>query len=410
MRYILLLLSVLSFKGFAQPGYRTATKDPATTHAYDGSFDFTQLDRTIDKASLIGEQLYFSIPNDGTTPKPFTTMTVEEPTFLYSILATEQKTVLDDPFYGKGWSIHGASVRDKHNRFDYRSYLSYFYKSAVTIFSPDSRNLWVATPYSVLQDRSFTIKDCRNTSFEDGEHIVFTLQDAVGEAFKWSIYEANVTDFPMVHIKRHLTQQRHDFVGKKFYVRGDGSIPNHSFNILDNKEYDNVAGKEYTCINVNFINSTHSETADLFLIFEDDSGYEIAICPPGHELGIKWGSTAYYLSEPEYALFKEQQQTKVASASSVAVTNKTSVKTVKQSNQSRIKGLEKQYGGETAKLIVAGRVELGMTKQICLESWGKPLSFVESQRKGRKTETLRYGVHRWLRFTNGKLTSFSDLR
>ncbi|HYK56904.1 MAG TPA: hypothetical protein VEV15_10585, partial [Flavisolibacter sp.] len=261
MRYILVLLSLMSLQGFAQVEYRTASKDVPTTRPYDGSFDFAQLDCTTDMSTLIGEQLYFIIPNEGTTPKPFTTMTVEEPTFLYSILATEQKTVLEDPFYGKGWSMHGAGIRDKRNISDYRSYVSNYYKPAVTIFSPDSRNLWVATPYSALQGKYFSVKDCNSARSGSNCNITFTLQDADGKVFRWNLNEAKLSDFSMVHIKRHLTQQRHAFVGKKFYVRSDTSMPDRSFNILDNKEYENIAGKEYTCTNVNFVNSRLSATA-----------------------------------------------------------------------------------------------------------------------------------------------------
>lgn len=70
----------------------------------------------------------------------------------------------------------------------------------------------------------------------------------------------------------------------------------------------------------------------------------------------------------------------------------------------REKAMIRKYGTRIGKLIAKNRVAIGFTKEMCIDSWGKP--------KYRHTTTTRYGVsEQWvysggfLYFENGKLTA-----
>lgn len=71
--------------------------------------------------------------------------------------------------------------------------------------------------------------------------------------------------------------------------------------------------------------------------------------------------------------------------------------------------LVKKYGTQYANLIIAKQVKVGMTKQMALESWGKPYD-------GINKTTGSFGIHEqwcygsgvYLYFENGKLTAIQD--
>lgn len=80
----------------------------------------------------------------------------------------------------------------------------------------------------------------------------------------------------------------------------------------------------------------------------------------------------------------------------------------KQEMAKRKAALTKKYGASNAALIVQGRVRIGMTKKMCIESWGEPKSV--------NTTTGSYGTHEqwvyssgdYLYFENGILTTIQD--
>lgn len=73
----------------------------------------------------------------------------------------------------------------------------------------------------------------------------------------------------------------------------------------------------------------------------------------------------------------------------------------------RRKLLSKKYGTGNAELILKGKVKIGMTKEMCEESWGKPIKI---------NETIgSFGIHeqwvypnQYLYFENGYLTVIQD--
>lgn len=72
-------------------------------------------------------------------------------------------------------------------------------------------------------------------------------------------------------------------------------------------------------------------------------------------------------------------------------------------NNNRIVKLTQKYGKVNAVLIAKGKVEIGMSKEMCKESWGIPLKNDVEKTKANTKETFIYGWSKRLYFENGKL-------
>lgn len=72
-------------------------------------------------------------------------------------------------------------------------------------------------------------------------------------------------------------------------------------------------------------------------------------------------------------------------------------------NNNRIDKLTQKYGKARAELISKGKVEIGMNKEMCTQSWGIPLKTDVEKTKAITKETFIYGWSKKLYFENGKL-------
>lgn len=62
------------------------------------------------------------------------------------------------------------------------------------------------------------------------------------------------------------------------------------------------------------------------------------------------------------------------------------------------------YGAEYASLIVAKRVQIGMTKDMCKAAWGKPYHVYLTTTANGVQEQWQYSMTAYLYFENGMLT------
>ena len=74
----------------------------------------------------------------------------------------------------------------------------------------------------------------------------------------------------------------------------------------------------------------------------------------------------------------------------------------------RLNKFVKKYGKEYGKIIANHKVRIGMTKEMCEDSWGKPESINRTTSSYRTSEQWVYGDGNYLYFDNGKLTSIQN--
>lgn len=79
-----------------------------------------------------------------------------------------------------------------------------------------------------------------------------------------------------------------------------------------------------------------------------------------------------------------------------------------QEQKERETRIRKQYGAATAKLIIEGRVRIGMTAQMCRDAWGEPSDINRTTGSWGVHEQWVYGLGSYLYFENGILTSIQN--
>lgn len=70
--------------------------------------------------------------------------------------------------------------------------------------------------------------------------------------------------------------------------------------------------------------------------------------------------------------------------------------------------LKKKYGSEIAKVIVEGKVKIGMSKEMCKDAWGEPKDINKTTTKYSVSEQWVYDIGSYLYFENGKLTTIQN--
>src|SRR5690554_1070773 len=79
------------------------------------------------------------------------------------------------------------------------------------------------------------------------------------------------------------------------------------------------------------------------------------------------------------------------------------IRRIKQAKEERRKKLEDKYGKEIADLIINQKVDLNMTKEMCVASWGKPYNTSLLMDENMQIETFYYTGGYILQFENNKL-------
>lgn len=74
----------------------------------------------------------------------------------------------------------------------------------------------------------------------------------------------------------------------------------------------------------------------------------------------------------------------------------------------RLDGLIQKFGYSNWKLIMQGKVKIGMTKQMCRQSWGEPDDINKTITKNYVREQWVYGNSSYLYFLNGILESIQN--
>lgn len=77
-------------------------------------------------------------------------------------------------------------------------------------------------------------------------------------------------------------------------------------------------------------------------------------------------------------------------------------------NEERKISLREKYGNETAEHILNRKVKIGWTKEMCIESWGKPYDINRTTRVNGTSEQWVYSMKKYLYFDNNTLTTIQD--
>ena len=87
-------------------------------------------------------------------------------------------------------------------------------------------------------------------------------------------------------------------------------------------------------------------------------------------------------------------------------------KRIKNEEQKKLQikstALKTKYGERIADLIITRKVEIGMTKEMCLAAWGEPIDKSKTIRQDTEVETWTYSFKSRLIFKNGLLLEINQ--
>ena len=284
---------------------------------------------------------------------------------------------------------------------NYRKYIGqkiYTTKSYSTIYSTNGKK------YEDYKNKYFTVKDViikkGEYTEDDGTKTPYTkasfelINDENGETYYYPL-EQGGDNFILVsyflNLKKTYESKKYVIVS---YWREDG-FKNEATNewVVVNKK---LYGGEWNC-EVSVIEKDGIDK--IFYIMKSNAGEIISSETIDgsysgkfrivKKLGNYIYAGIYFMSVEDY---NAEIVTKNKAKNDVAV-----------KNNKRINSLTQKYGKEKGELISNGKVAIGMTKEMCKESWGIPLrTDVEKTSKITK-ETFIYGWSKRLHFENGKL-------
>ncbi|MFA6978766.1 MAG: hypothetical protein WC209_05530 [Ignavibacteriaceae bacterium] len=119
------------------------------------------------------------------------------------------------------------------------------------------------------------------------------------------------------------------------------------------------------------------------------------------EAGTKWKCVDITIEEKYFSLSLVLENEK-SEQIPLSIDNANRTNWVFEATQAEL--YKKKFGGENWRKILDGKVKIGMTKEMCELSWGKPQSVNETITSGKKNEQWVYADN-YLYFDNGVLTA-----
>ena len=203
-------------------------------------------------------------------------------------------------------------------------------------------------------------------------------------------------------VQGYYEKAQKDYVGKIFvlnknaYTIGDGLLKKED-GIMDTKI---PMGTEFECTGVSLhteggIYGRSPERSNVILFFKNLDRGEYFMFLDRSFNGLRDRKTL------DIFLTKEDYQKELAQKEQKDQTRKAEL-------QKRKASLIQKYGHTNGTLISEGKVRIGMTKEMCRESWGEPEDINKTTSSYGTHEQWVYGYGSYLYFENGKLTTIQN--
>lgn len=246
------------------------------------------------------------------------------------------------------------------------------------------------TPYNEIEGKSFKLIDF---TFESGSApSMFTLQSENNDTIYWTVE-------PEGYFSKKHTSKRYPIIVSGYIEKMKQLYLNKDIYILSTS-----SAKKYKCTEIVYSGDEDHYMVPSFVLKSDK---EDLIMPLTE-------APALFSNEMEYEDWEPLKDKLVLDRQSVMEATAYQAKLEKEAEAERQSKIEKQkrktllckkYGQTYGTLISERKVQIGMTKAMCEEAWGKPES--------KNTSSGAWGVHeqwvfsydRYLYFENGKLTS-----
>ena len=444
MRKTLFVLTLIfcSICGFAQTiGVRTLDsqkKESIVLPSYDTTFVYFDLGKLKNNPHFYDNQEILISPNlgDKMPYSHYDGFSVEDSVEVTShpdtVWVKKRKKVRDGDFYityPKSNVYHPNYIDGEIVRYIGKPYYRSF-----------GKRVGFFTPCEYVDGKPFTIISV--TYQTEGGKYIFRLLDETGVILNFTWPSSYLYDkeecFPTILMTAYINKCKNMYVGKTFHLKDDAlSLYEYVCQDIATNKYRKVDG-DFTCTDLSLVKNYGGDAkidntigeqvsgaifgASVRLFFQDNNGCEFCIPVEGEYISNLnlWGvlresydnfkgSTLYsYIGLNNIMLAEEYYTQKAEKEAEKEAAEKRRIEEEKQQLIERTNMLIKKYGKKYANMILEGKVQIGMTAEMCRESWGLPDDINRSTGTWGVHEQWCYDWGGYLYFDNGKLTSIQN--
>lgn len=287
-------------------------------------------------------------------------------------------------------------------------------------YSGQTRSGWF-TPAEAIEGRSFEILGVEKSKFEDSELRMFRLRDAGGKVLYWFAHTGkdpkNLRSeyYPAV-LEGTLGKYRTEYLGRDFFLTGrkpGATGYTSSFGLTANTMQGEQTilqfDTELRCTDVRLIGNGTGYAVPSFVFERKQDSVQIYI--PLTRYPVPFGVEGYML--PSQGAFVDEllltpaEAVYAQRAEEERQREEARIQREKEEREHKA-SLYQKYGKQTAGLILAGKVRIGMTREMCREAWGSPDDINRSSGSWGVHEQWVYGLGSYLYFENGILSSIQN--
>lgn len=288
-------------------------------------------------------------------------------------------------------------------------------------YSGQTRSGWF-TPAEAVDGRSFEIFGVETSRLEDSELLMFRLRDDAGKVLCWFAHRGtdpkNLRNecYPAV-IEGLIEKYRAEYLGKDFFLTGRkpdalGYVSDY-FGLYVNTmqgEADQLQfGTELRCTDVRLIGDGTGYAVPSFVFEKRKDSVQIYI--PLTRYPTPFGVEGYAHRRDRAFVDKlvltPAEEVYAQRAEEERQREEARLQREKEEREHKA-ALYRKYGRQTADLILAGKVRIGMTREMCREAWGSPDDINRSSGSWGVHEQWVYGLGSYLYFENGILSSIQN--
>lgn len=294
------------------------------------------------------------------------------------------------PVYVENEEVVLSGADAYHYRKKVESDLFSYYPEGEYTKTP-KRSGWF-THYSDIEGKCFKILDVKTEKVESiFKSFVFKLQSEDEQIVFWTA-ECNSMKhkriaYPVV-IKGYLDKIRDKYVDKDFY--------------FPSSEY---TGPKYHCVNIVFSKDSNGYLAPFLAIDDSKESQLIPLIYTPKLFNSEINNNQVFLAYTNLidASTFEKKKDKYNEQKTLEMNEKERIA------KEREKNIIKKYGSYYGKLILQGKVVIGMTKEMAKESWGIPIDINRTVTGSKVYEQWIYeGYKNYLYFENNKLTTIQN--
>lgn len=266
------------------------------------------------------------------------------------------------------------------------------------------------TPYKEVEDKIFKVIDIKHSSNSRGErYSIFIMKSEEGDTVYWNAYRGEYDGvnheeqhFPVI-VLGFMEKMKQLYLNKDFYIKSIHPI------------------EKYSCVDLVYDGIKNDYMIPSFVLKKDSSNLIMPLCESpslfSYQINDRRNkmSVMYFCkldiaqAEMYEEFLRKEKLAREEALEKERIAKEEAEKQAAINRKLRLQNLTKKFGAAIAKTIIRNEVEIGMSKEMVIESWGYPSGGVNKTIGAWGThEQWVYGSRQYLYFQNGRLTTIQS--